>query len=142
VSPDIDSLVARPLLNTTLASSDASQIVLAEWADDGSRGPEPIAPPHVHRQEDEAWYVLEGRLGFRLGHEEIEAGPGDAVVGPRGTPHSYWNAGPGRARYLIVMGPLTNAALEKLHDGTPRDAAQIRQLFREHAIDVVSSSDG
>src|ERR671922_702289 len=133
MSGDIDSLVARPLLGTILRSSEASQFVLGEWADDGSRGREPIAPPHTHRDEDEAWYVLEGRLGFQLGDQEIEAGPGDAVVGPRGTPHSYWNAGSGPARYLIVMGPLTSAALEKLHDGTPRDAEDIRQLFEEHA---------
>jgi mannose-6-phosphate isomerase-like protein (cupin superfamily) len=32
----------------------------------------------IHRRDDEAWYVLSGKLGFRLGDDEIEASPGSA----------------------------------------------------------------
>jgi hypothetical protein len=35
-----------------------------EWRDQGETSRErPIAPLHLHRSEDEAWYVLEGALG-------------------------------------------------------------------------------
>jgi mannose-6-phosphate isomerase-like protein (cupin superfamily) len=44
--------------------------------------------------EDEAWYVLEGTLRFRIGDREIEAHAGTAVFGPRGVPHTYANRGP------------------------------------------------
>ena len=46
--------------------------VLVEWT--AEVGPHWIAPLHVHHADDEAWYVLEGELGFRLGDEEVIAG--------------------------------------------------------------------
>lgn len=53
---------------------DADSFVIAEWSDRGETRPDwPIAPLHVHYQDDEAWYVLEGRLGFRIGEETLEA---------------------------------------------------------------------
>lgn len=65
--------------------------MIVEWtADVGSHW---IAPLHVHHADDEAWYVLAGRLGFRLGDEELSAGPGQTVLAPRGVAHTFWNAG-------------------------------------------------
>ena len=32
-------------------------------------------PLHVHRREDEAFYVLEGQIRFRQGNDEFVAGP-------------------------------------------------------------------
>lgn len=63
--------------------------VLAEWADAGESSREaPIAPLHRHLDEDEAWYVLEGALGFRVGDGEVVAEAGGAVFVPGGTPHT------------------------------------------------------
>ena len=45
-------------------------------------------PPHIQRDEDETFYLLEGHIEFRLGDETITAGPGDFVNIPRGTVHS------------------------------------------------------
>jgi len=50
-------------------------------------GAEP--PVHVHAREDETYYVLEGEVTFQRGQELIEAGPGDAVVLPRGIQHGF-----------------------------------------------------
>jgi mannose-6-phosphate isomerase-like protein (cupin superfamily) len=44
-----------------------SDFVIVEWADEGESDYEWIAPLHVHHGDDEAWYVLEGVLRFRLG---------------------------------------------------------------------------
>src|SRR4029079_3171214 len=81
--------------------------VIVEWGDPGGvTGPDrPIAGLHVHHADDEAWYVVEGTLGFRVAGELIEAGPGAAVLVPRGTPHTFWNARPEPARYVIRMTP-------------------------------------
>lgn len=35
--------------------------------------PELIAPLHKHHNDDEAWYVLEGTLGFQIGDTIVEA---------------------------------------------------------------------
>ena len=42
--------------------------------------------------------MLEGTLGFRIETEVVEAGRGAAVLVPRGTPHTFWNARPAPAR--------------------------------------------
>jgi mannose-6-phosphate isomerase-like protein (cupin superfamily) len=48
--------------------------------------------------------VLEGRLGFRVGEDEVEAGAGGCVVAPAGAPHTYGNGHGARTRYLLVTG--------------------------------------
>ncbi len=54
-----------------------ASFTVAEWTDDGDSSPErPIAPLHVHERDDEAWYVLEGALGFRRGDATLEAAAG------------------------------------------------------------------
>jgi hypothetical protein len=114
-----------PLLGSELAGHD---FVLAEWVDDGESSAErPIAPLHLHERDDEAWYVLEGALGFRRGGAVLEAGAGAAVLVPAGVPHTYWNAGEGRARYLLVMTPRIAALLAALHEPGARD--RLDELF-------------
>lgn len=51
------------------------------------KGAEP--PRHIHREEDEAWYVLEGEISFYIGDETHRATPGSFVFAPRGIPHSF-----------------------------------------------------
>ncbi len=80
----------------THLSPRTAQLALAEWSDEGESSQErPIAGLHVHHSDDEAWYVLEGTLGFRLGDKTATAPAGSAVLAPAGMPHAYWNAGPG-----------------------------------------------
>lgn len=67
--------------------------------------PEGFGPPlHVHHREDEAIYVLEGRIRFRQGDAEFVAGPGTFVWGPRGVPHTF-KVEPGGARALVIVTP-------------------------------------
>src|SRR3712207_5584356 len=46
-------------------------------------------PLHIHHSEDEAWYVLDGRITFYVGDESFVAGPGTLVYGPKGVPHAF-----------------------------------------------------
>jgi hypothetical protein len=134
-----DSLIARPLRGRTLDLGKDADFVLAEWTDDGSHPGERIAPPHTHLEDDEAWYVLEGRLAFRIGDDELEAPAGTAVYGLHGLPHTYWNPDSKPARYLLIMRPRTMRLIDALHDG-PRDRAALAALFRAHAMELVDSS--
>lgn len=52
-----------------------------------ARGDSP--PLHVHTTEDEVFVVLEGTFRFRLGEDERRAGPGDVLLAPKGSPHTY-----------------------------------------------------
>jgi len=108
------------------------------WSDDGQTSRErPIAPLHLHRGEDEAWYVLEGALGFRVGNDEVTAEAGRSVIVPAGAPHSYWNAAGARARYVIVMGPRTAALVAAIHAMDPFDPARLPALFEEHDSELL-----
>jgi mannose-6-phosphate isomerase-like protein (cupin superfamily) len=103
---------------------------MVEWTDAGESEWEWIAPLHVHHADDEAWYVLEGVLRFRIGDSEYEAGPGGAVLARKGTPHTYGNARRGQvARYLLVTTPKIRALVRALHEPGANDYAAI---FRAH----------
>jgi quercetin dioxygenase-like cupin family protein len=64
-----------------------------------------VAAAHVHPDQTERFEVLEGRVGLRVGKEEIVVGPGDVAVVPPGTPHRFWNAGDRDARFLCEIRP-------------------------------------
>jgi mannose-6-phosphate isomerase-like protein (cupin superfamily) len=108
------------------------------WADDGETSRErPIAPLHLHRSEDEAWHVLEGALGLRVGSDEVTVEAGGSMIVPAGMPHSYWNATGARTRYVIVMGPRTAALVGAIHAMDPFDPARLPMLFEEHDSELL-----
>src|SRR5437764_4964779 len=65
------------------------------------------SPWHLHRNEDESFYVVEGEILFIVGDEQqrITAGPGTFVFGPREIPHGFRVAGSSPARMLIEATP-------------------------------------
>jgi mannose-6-phosphate isomerase-like protein (cupin superfamily) len=70
-------------------------------------------PLHVHANEDEAWYVLDGELRFRLGEKIAAAPSGSFVFVPRGTPHCFQNTGATPARILVLFTP---SGMERFFD--------------------------
>jgi len=62
-------------------------------------------PLHVHENEDELFYVLEGEHVFRVGDEEFPTGPGGLVFAPRGVPHAQRRVVPGSGRLLVITTP-------------------------------------
>ncbi len=72
-----------------------------------------LVPPHVHLREDEYSYILQGRVGARIGDHELTVGPGSYVIKPRNIPHTFWNAGPEPARLIEMISP---AGFEKFFD--------------------------
>jgi mannose-6-phosphate isomerase-like protein (cupin superfamily) len=63
------------------------------------------APPHVHSDTDECFYVLEGSITVQCGDDRFEAGPRSFVFLPRGVPHAWDVAGEGAATLLIITVP-------------------------------------
>src|SRR5919197_3097576 len=62
-------------------------------------------PRHVHANEDEAFYVLDGRLAATLGDDTtLSAEPGELVFLPRGVPHSL-HAQTAEVRGLLLVTP-------------------------------------
>jgi quercetin dioxygenase-like cupin family protein len=70
-------------------------------------------PLHVHVKDDEAVYVLEGEIDFRVGGEIYPNRPGSFVFIPRGAPHAFQNVGNGDARMLLMFAP---SGIERLFE--------------------------
>jgi mannose-6-phosphate isomerase-like protein (cupin superfamily) len=124
-SPTLPAMrTAVDLSQTTLKGE---RLVLVEWTDPGGGSDPPtyIAPLHSHDAEDEAWYVLQGTLAFRVDGEEITAPAGAAVLAPAGSVHTYWNPRPEPARYVLAMGPRTHGLIEAIHAPDRGDMAAL-----------------
>ena len=67
----------------------------------GSPGP----LPHLHRDHEETFYVLEGELTVRVGARKIMAPAGSFVVIPRGVVHQPSNPGTEPTRVLLIFSP-------------------------------------
>jgi quercetin dioxygenase-like cupin family protein len=69
-------------------------------------GPGDMPPLHVHREQDEAFHVLEGELTlFVAGQEPVRLGPGESVLAPHGVPHVYEVTSDEPARWLALSTP-------------------------------------
>lgn len=65
----------------------------------------PGPPPHIHHNEDEAFYVLEGEIELFVEGAVSTSGPGSFVNIPRGTLHTFKNTGTVPARMLGMVAP-------------------------------------
>jgi quercetin dioxygenase-like cupin family protein len=92
-------------------------------------------PPHIHDNEDEAFYVVDGTFEILLGDRLVRAHAGDFAFVPRGTVHRFANVGdaPGRILILFTPGGLEGffraAGIPAGGDGSPPpvDAAEIER---------------
>lgn len=92
----------RILRMKTLATAEETNGAFELVEDLRNQGQGPA--PHVHRNSEEAFYVLEGRFTFGRGTDEIVAEKGDFVFIPRNTRHFYRAMTDG-ARVLILYVP-------------------------------------
>ncbi len=65
----------------------------------------PGPPPHIYHNEDEAFYVLEGEVELNVEGNLSTVGPGSFVNIPKGTLHTYRNAGTTHARFVVLLTP-------------------------------------
>jgi mannose-6-phosphate isomerase-like protein (cupin superfamily) len=131
-------IIAEPLAGKVLGSVNDA-FVIAEWRDPGGAFDPPryIAPLHLHRSDDESWYVLEGKLCVQAGNKIVEAGPGCGVSVARGTPHTYWNAGPDPLRYLLVMSSRIYRLIQEIHGMNERTPEAMRAVFEKYDSELL-----
>ena len=117
------------------ASDTAGQLTLIEATmARGHGGP----AEHIHVGHDEAFFVLSGRLRFRVGDRYQDATEGETIFASRGLAHGFSNAGDADARYLVALTPSGYefyferlAALIRNH-GAPPDRETLVRLMAEH----------
>lgn len=72
-------------------------------------------PPHIHHNEDESFYLLEGAVSLHAGEKTLHVSAGDFANVPRGTVHWFKNTGKGNAKMLVTFTP---AGAEKFFEET------------------------
>lgn len=109
------------------------------------------APLHVHHNEDEAFWILEGELTFEIGDKKMKASPGSFLFGPRGVPHRYTvESGPARMLFILspagfeefiyaTSEPAKERVLPPRPDGPPdpEEMEQLRALVRQYGCEIL-----
>jgi quercetin dioxygenase-like cupin family protein len=89
-------------------------------------GEEP--PLHVHRNEDEWLYLLDGEMTFHVGGQNYFSRAGAFVVFPRGIAHTFTIESK-QARFLVINTPGGFERMFELAPKTPEEAARALNAF-------------
>jgi len=114
-------------------------------------GPELGPPPHIHRNADESFYILDGTFEFSLAGKSFTAGAGSFVYLPKGVVHTHRAGGGAPAKALVIQSPAgverfieeagspaTDAAARPSPPELP-ELARIVGIAQKHGIDVPSA---
>jgi quercetin dioxygenase-like cupin family protein len=132
-------------LARVLVDAEASGGTVAVVESEARRGDMP--PLHVHRREDEVFYVLDGTLSLHLPECSLELGPGAAAFAPRDVPHAY-RVESETARWLAIATPAGFDAFVRevgepaREDALPptgrvHDSARLAEIAARHGIELL-----
>ena len=99
-------------------------------------------PQHIDKNEDEAFYVLEGEMNVLVGERSITATAGSFVFIPRGTVHAFCRSGQEPAKFLAIFNP---AGMELFFDkavdlditDTEAYVAKANALAEKYGMEIV-----
>jgi quercetin dioxygenase-like cupin family protein len=99
---------------------------------------------HVHRVQEETFYVLEGECEWQIGSERVLATPGTYVFLPPGVPHNIGNASDKVARALMTVSPpgherYFEELAETVARGGAADPTTIAELRARYDTDQLSA---
>jgi quercetin dioxygenase-like cupin family protein len=98
--------------------------------------------PHVHREYEEAFYVLEGAVVFLLGEDWQRGAAGTIVHIARGVTHAFHNRSEEPARLLVIHTPASAIRMiEDLAQLTPTSSLQqVAAILGRHASAPVTGA--
>ncbi|MFN8528415.1 MAG: cupin domain-containing protein [Anaerolineae bacterium] len=117
-----------------LSAHDTSDLFVLENTFHAKGGP----ARHLHLDQDEWFYVLEGTFVFEIGTERFRLTPGDSLFGPRKVPHVWAFEGEGRGRLLVIFAPA--GKMEAFFKETTKANAMPPQdpaLWRAHGMELL-----
>src|SRR5918998_3997290 len=94
---------------------------------------------HLHHEQEEWFYVLEGQYIIEVGDERYELSPGDSVLGPRKVAHVWAHVGEGTGRLIAALQPAGEieaffVGLAKL--GSTPEREELKGVFRSHGLEL------
>ena len=95
---------------------------------------------HLHHEQEEWFYVVEGEYVIEVGEERYELGPGDSVLAPRKVAHVWARVGEETGRLIAALQPA--GEIEAFFDelatlgSTPRHE-ELSRVFSSHGLELV-----
>ncbi len=93
---------------------------------------------HLHYDQDEWFYAVEGEFLLEVGQEQFRLKPGDSVLAPRKIPHVWAYTGGSRGRMLIAFMPA--GKMEAFFREVTKANAmppQNPELWRSHGMELL-----
>jgi len=121
----------RVMLDATATGGAFSAIIVELKPGEGP-------PPHLHRDREEFFYVLDGTFRMIVDGNESTIGPGTLVFTPRNTVHSFSNIGTTPGRLLEWTIPGSNEPyFRAVHDmqGVGFDLERLAEINRRFATE-------
>ena len=99
---------------------------------------------HVHRVQEETFYVLEGECEWQVGDQLVHAKTGAYVFIPPGVPHNIGNASDKPARMIMTVSPpghehYFEELAQLVARGGPPDANVIAELRSRYDTEQLSA---
>jgi len=93
---------------------------------------------HLHYDQDEWFYVLEGDFVIEVGTERMALQPGDSLLAPRQVPHVWAYVGDSRGRILVTFMPAGKMEaffreVTRANAMPPQDPA----VWRDHGMELL-----
>ena len=137
-----------PLSVTTVDWNDQTYRILLTGNESGGRLGifESICPPnggpprHIHLEEDEVFYVIEGEMAFWLEGAELRRKAGEVAFIPQGKEHTFTVLGSNPARFVVHLAPggmegfFPVAAARNLR--IPEDKAAVASLALDYNMKI------
>ncbi len=92
---------ARNAERPSVLNTERLVIHTNEYAVGGSAG-----HPHAHSNQEQAFYILEGKMEVTVGDKTYIAGPGDCVLLPRNVLHGHRNLGDTPLKFIFISAML------------------------------------
>ena len=93
---------------------------------------------HLHHDQEEWFYVVEGDFIMEVGQEAIRLNPGDSLLAPRAVPHVWAFVGDTKGRILIAFMPAgkMEAFFRKVTQANAMPALD-PELWRAHGMELL-----
>jgi mannose-6-phosphate isomerase-like protein (cupin superfamily) len=95
---------------------------------------------HLHHEQDEWFYIVEGEHVIEVGEERYEVGPGDSLLAPRKVAHAWAHVGEGTGRLFGALQPAgeIEAFFEDLAKlGSNPEREELSRAFSSHGMEMV-----
>ena len=94
---------------------------------------------HLHHEQDEWFYVVEGEYVIEVGEERYEMGDGDSVLAPRKVAHVWAYVGEGTGSLIAALQPAGEIEaffedLAKLSSSPERE--ELQRVFSSHGMEL------